>query len=416
MQPTKRLRAPLVLVVDRYPDFAAPHIAHLFKGLEARGLPLEIWSLRPPLPEGAQPVHEEVTAQVNYLPPTLSGSPLRVMRAWGAALLCKGYPASLAIWSKAMLRAPGPRRLRELGQASVLQAEATPEARFFFAIGLGAAGGVARLAARMRGGNWAVLATEPGFWGLPEAERVERVASAAFCMAGSDAVADTLRGSTPGHDRLSLSPLSLDLSFYTPQPHAELPRIGDSGERAVRLVSVGPLEETQGLRDMLTALSDMPKGTHWRWTHIGSGPLLTKLRKFAQTLNLDARIKWQEACDETAILTALREAEIFVHCPRPRPGAPREGVAPAILAAASQCLPIIATRYGGAGSFLDHDVNALVVRAGKPLALTEALHQLARDPATRARLGKAARERVEKEHNLAHVLDDLTTRLQRVLA
>lgn len=58
--------------------------------------------------------------------------------------------------------------------------------------------------------------------------------------------------------------------------------------------------------------------------------------------------------------------------------------------------PVVTAATPGAREVLSHDVNAVLVPPGDPVALAAALRELAADAPRRARLGEAARERYEQ--------------------
>jgi glycosyltransferase involved in cell wall biosynthesis len=60
--------------------------------------------------------------------------------------------------------------------------------------------------------------------------------------------------------------------------------------------------------------------------------------------------------------------------------------------------PVIASRIGQLANLIEDGVNGLLCPAGDPIALAAALNRLRRDPALRARLGRAARAAVLKNH------------------
>jgi glycosyltransferase involved in cell wall biosynthesis len=66
--------------------------------------------------------------------------------------------------------------------------------------------------------------------------------------------------------------------------------------------------------------------------------------------------------------------------------------------------PVIATRCGGPGEIITHDVDGLLAPPGKPAALTEAMRRLLADPVLRGRLGTSARQTVETRFSTPAVL------------
>ena len=70
-----------------WPRLSETFIAQEIAGLEARGVALEIWSLRRPTDKARHPVHDRVAARTVYLPEYLKDDPRRVLAGWleGAA-------------------------------------------------------------------------------------------------------------------------------------------------------------------------------------------------------------------------------------------------------------------------------------------------------------------------------------------
>ena len=79
-----------------WPRLSETFIAQEIAGLEARGVALEIWSLRRPTDQTRHPVHDRVAGRVVYLPEYLKDDPGRVLRGWLTARRLPGYAAARA--------------------------------------------------------------------------------------------------------------------------------------------------------------------------------------------------------------------------------------------------------------------------------------------------------------------------------
>lgn len=75
----------------------------------------------------------------------------------------------------------------------------------------------------------------------------------------------------------------------------------------------------------------------------------------------------------------------------------REGLPNVVLEAMSMEVPVVATRCGGMSAFGRDGVDMRLVDVGSVDALARGLEELARDAELRARLARAARERIERE-------------------
>jgi glycosyltransferase involved in cell wall biosynthesis len=77
-----------------------------------------------------------------------------------------------------------------------------------------------------------------------------------------------------------------------------------------------------------------------------------------------------------------------------------EGLSNALLEAQSWGVPAVVSDIPGNRAVVEHGVNGLVVPAGDPAALAEAVVRLLRDPDLRAAMGAAAREHVRQHFSL----------------
>lgn len=406
----------IVVVANRYPALGAPDLAYLLKGLEERGQTFEIWTLSPQGEGRTHPVHAEVRARVRHVPPRLTSAPLRVARATLRAAGLPGFVRALSCWLGDLAALPGPERLRLLGQACVVATESGAPVGAFLGDGTGAAGHVARLAATLCGRPWVYRAVLPDFWALSERARASLVADSAICIAPDRSSMASLSALLPGRDRVVLAHPAVDLGTFAVAHREPHEHRGATHEQPLRLVSVGRLEEGFGHADLLAALADLPRALHWQLLLIGDGSAAGRLRQLALDLKLGARVRWGGPRTHAEVLANLREADIYVQCPRPEPVGARNGLPHAVIEAASQGLPVISTRVAGVSGFLVDDENAVLVRAGQRGALTDAIHRLAGDPDTRARLGAAGRLRVEAAHGLAHLVDDIAPKLKAAAA
>src|SRR5438045_9655898 len=91
-----RVAATVAVVLKGWPRLSETFIAQEIAGLEARGVALEIWSLRRPTDPVQHPVHDRVIGRTVYLPEYLKDDPARVLRGWLAARRLPGYATARA--------------------------------------------------------------------------------------------------------------------------------------------------------------------------------------------------------------------------------------------------------------------------------------------------------------------------------
>lgn len=130
---------------------------------------------------------------------------------------------------------------------------------------------------------------------------------------------------------------------------------------------------------------------------LGDGPLAEALRTQASARGLAESIRFLGyRPDATALLPAF---DVFVQSSR------SEGIPLALLEAMAADVPVVATRVGGTEDVVGGTGEAgILVRHGDPVALAEAIVRLVQEPATRAALARAARERVVRDFSLADMV------------
>lgn len=121
----------------------------------------------------------------------------------------------------------------------------------------------------------------------------------------------------------------------------------------------------------------------------GKGPLAAELRDAIERQGLAGHVRLAGFRDDLPrILPCL---DILVH------PALMEGLGVSLLQASSAGLPIVATRVGGIPEAVEDEVTGLLVEPGRADALAVAIRRLLEDRTLRQRMGRAGRERVERE-------------------
>ncbi|MFD0938778.1 hypothetical protein ACFQ12_26775, partial [Methylobacterium trifolii] len=172
--------ARIAIVLKGYPRLSETFIAQELLALEARGLSLDIWSLRHPTETARHPMHAAIRAPVAYLPEYLRHAPVRVLRALAWAARQPRFGRLLALFARDLRRDPNASRLRRLGQALVLARELPETVTHLHAHFLHTPSSVARYAATLTGRGWSFSAHAKDIWTTPDWELSEKLADAAW--------------------------------------------------------------------------------------------------------------------------------------------------------------------------------------------------------------------------------------------
>jgi sugar transferase (PEP-CTERM/EpsH1 system associated) len=131
---------------------------------------------------------------------------------------------------------------------------------------------------------------------------------------------------------------------------------------------------------------------------VGDGPLTNDLHRQVQALGLGDVVRLLgNRADIERVLPAL---DVFVL------SSLSEGMSNTIQEAMASGLPVVATDVGGARELVVAGQTGLLVPAGQPQAMADAVEALLRAPSDRAAMGDAARRRAEAEFSLQRMIGD----------
>jgi len=162
-----------------------------------------------------------------------------------------------------------------------------------------------------------------------------------------------------------------------------------------RLVAVAMMrtgDKLASYRVLGTALARL-LDLDWTLEVIGDGPARGEVA--AALAPLGSRVRFVGEAGEAEVAARLAAADLFVW------PAINEAYGMALLEAQACGLPVVAGRSGGVGAVVADGASGLLVPPGDPVAFAAAVRRLLVDPTRRARLGAAARAKVEREHDLA---------------
>ncbi|MEO0622992.1 MAG: glycosyltransferase [Pseudomonadota bacterium] len=400
---------PLAVVLKGYPRLSETFVAQELLALEEAGFRFDIWSLRAPYDDRTHPIHDRIKATPRYLPEYLHRSPVRVLKGLIASVRRPGFVRALRLWWRDLRRDPTRNRIRRFGQACVLASELPEDTRALYVHFLHTPASVARYASVMRGLPWALSAHAKDIWTIPDWEKAEKLAEAAFAATCTASGAAHLRDLAPDPARVDLIYHGLDLRRFPPPPTER------ATGGALTLLSVGRLVEKKGYDDLLAALALLPSELDWRLVHIGGGKLAKRLAAKASATGLADRIEWRGKQDQTAVIAAMRAADLFVLPSKIAGDGDRDGLPNVLMEAASQKLPILSTRVSAIPEFVPDARFGSLVPPGDPEALAAEIAALAMDPARRAEMAEASYRRLVEAFGMDAGIAQLTLRLTALL-
>src|SRR2546427_6730791 len=143
------------------------------------------------------------------------------------------------------------------------------------------------------------------------------------------------------------------------------------------------------------------RGVGFRCTGLGDGSCRDELEAMRARLGLARVVEFAGAAEQAEVLAWWQRATIAALT------STSEGMPVSLMEAAACGVPAVAPAVGGIPELVDDGVTGLLVPVGDTQALAAALEQLLRNPELAARMGMAARRRVEGRFSLMGQVDRL---------
>lgn len=404
----------IALVLKGYPRLSETFIAQEILELERAGFDISIVSLRHPTDKHTHPVHGEIKASRNYLPEYLWDEPFRVMKAKLACLPKLGFWKASWVCFKDFLRDPTPNRLRRFGQAMVLAHEYAPLVDHIYVHFLHTPGSVARYASIITGKSFSISAHAKDIWTIPEWEIREKLADCDWLVTCTKGGADYLKKlSAPG--TVNLVYHGLDLSRFPSPPKRDTQNDGSSPEKCMKFITVGRAVSKKGLDTLLSALASLPEELHWKWDHVGGGPLMEDLKQQAIDVAIDGKCIFHGALPQVQVLDLYRVSDLFVLPSRIDETGDRDGLPNVIVEAQSQSLAVVSTNISGIPELIVDGTNGILIEPDDVSALSSAMTKLSRDTGLRKKMGEAGQKRVSEHFSHIQTIGELVTLLESSL-
>lgn len=234
----------------------------------------------------------------------------------------------------------------------------------------------------------------------------ETFCQAAFVHCGSQDILEKAREYGLDPDKAHIIRPAIDPAFFQPCDDGA----GASGD-PLRIITTGSLIWTKGHEFAVTAVGRLrDRGIAAQLEIIGDGPERARVLYTSHDLGLADSVALLGPPAPEQVRDRLRSANVFLL------SSLSEDISNAALEAMACGLPVVTTDCGGMREAVDDGVEGLVVPVREPQAMADALARLALDPDLRLRMGRAARQRVERDFDLEQQLDRWAELCRRTVA
>jgi colanic acid/amylovoran biosynthesis glycosyltransferase len=192
-------------------------------------------------------------------------------------------------------------------------------------------------------------------------------------------------------ERVRIHHLGIDLERF-----AKIER----SERAPTVLMVGRLVEKKGMSFGLRAFAAARRREPAASLRIvGDGPLRRALEDEAQQLGIAQAVCFAGALPSEGVRAAMLDADVLLAPSVETDSGDRESGLLVLKEAAATGLCAIGSRHGGIPEIIEHGQTGFLVAERDVGALAEALSELLTSHALRARLGAAARAKMERQYD-----------------
>jgi colanic acid/amylovoran biosynthesis glycosyltransferase len=376
-------------IVRKFPVLSETFILNEILALEAKGVPVEIFSLAPTRDPRFHEGVVRLKATIHYVP---GASELRTLLRH-ARLQAARNPRR---YRRELLRVFGtgrPKLLWRFLQASYIAERARRAGvRHLHAHFANHPTTVTQQVSRLLGVPYSFTAHAFDIYRDAKPGIIARkMRDARFTVTVSDYNVGFLRSIVNGNgSRIELIRNGIDMTRFTP---ATAPPAGP-----FTLLAVARLVEKKGLDVLIEACRNLrDRGIAFRCDIIGKGARKGELQRLIRDWDLSAHVRLLGALPQQEIVGHYHAAHVLVlPCIIGRDGN-RDGLPVSIVEALACGLPVISTPVTGIPEVVRDGVNGLIVPSGDAAALSDAAERLARDPDLLARLRAGARPSVLDE-------------------
>lgn len=400
----RQFTGPVAMITGSYPAFSMTFVDREVRGLRDQGCEVLTYALRRSSPTAISGRFQVEEASRTVPLFSLVCHPGLALSAWLCAL---HHPArlmsTLMLAAKCLKHGPGlQRQIAYLCAAIVMAQHLRRKGIIHIHNHLGdSSGTVAMLAAELADVPFSMTLHGPEIFDQADRWHLRtKISRAAFvacisehCLAKAAAI-----GRDEDQAKLRVVRCGVELDRYdavTPQTAAE------------NLLFVGRFERRKGLLTLIEAVSKLiGRGRRAHLTLVGDGTMRQSIERAISSAGLEDFVTLIGALDETDVAKAFARADIVIV------PSLSEGLPVVIMEAMACGLPVIASAVDGIPELVVDGQTGLLVPPADPVALADAIERLSGNPALKARLGLAGRERVVRDHdaskNARHLLSLMT--------
>jgi colanic acid/amylovoran biosynthesis glycosyltransferase len=164
---------------------------------------------------------------------------------------------------------------------------------------------------------------------------------------------------------------------------------------------VSSFRDYKGHRVLVDALACHPGLGELKIILVGDGPLRDEIEQRARALGVLAQLEFRGWVRDVDVRQILLQVDALVQPSIVAASGDTEGLPNTLIEAMALGIPVIGTNVSGVSELIDDGRNGLMVEAGNPAALANALLAVIADPGSAYQRVLEGRKTVERQHDLA---------------
>lgn len=402
------------VIVSRFPKFTETFILQELRGMEERGLPIELYAITHETPEQLQPAAADLDRRANYIElrsaalwkanlAWLTRRPGRYLRAWVEALWLSRRSTETLVRAPAVV-------LLAAAMASSMQSKGVERVHAHWATYPALAALVVK---RLTGLPYSFTAHAHDifvdFGGL--GTKVHEADLVLTCTDHGRKILVEAGG--PGSEtKVHLVHHGVNLAGFQQEPLVE-----PETRTHLHLLCVAALQEYKGHRYLLEACRTVANDDlDITLELIGDGELRGELEALARSLGMHDRIVFRGRQPSAEVRDALARCDAFVLASVQLDSGFMDGIPNVAVEAMAIGRPVIGSNLPGVRELVIDGETGLLAEPRDPGSIAAALRRLIDEPDLAARLVARGRAKVEDEHDASACLDEVYRRLAALSA
>lgn len=183
-----------------------------------------------------------------------------------------------------------------------------------------------------------------------------------------------------------------------------------------RVLTVARLVEKKGVEYGIRAIARVRRAHAVEYTVVGDGPLCATLRSLIARLGVGDTVRLVGWKSQDDVATLMQQANLLLAPSVRAADGDEEGIPVVLMEAMATGAPVVSTTHSGIPELVEDGVAGYLVPERDVEALADRIHLLAGHPERWCEMGRAGRERVQREYNVHHLNDRLVELYERCAA